>query len=282
MSKPIKKCETHGTRKSRDDQHCAWWKADSLSPHKSEPRWYEPWRLPLTPATWKFHPMKSDTQEQPENELPAAATVLWQLCLASSAAFPQRESIELEDTGFNGNKHPCHAVWGWVFAKGTSVLLFSSTAPSKGTPANLLILIIIILCGNNKTRLCSPCYFLWFGIFPLIKLEALKASIERMRSVHLMYYLIGLQQISLYSVSALNKCLFKGCTLCLFHTLNCTCFTARLRYFLSFFWDISLFLSQEDFLLPRRQLDVFIFWPVNCRFTLFPTPRQCSVQLGPL
>lgn len=62
--------------------------------------------------------------------------------------------------------------------------------------------------------------------FPLIKLEALKASIERMRSVHLMYYLIGLQQISLYSVSALNKCLFKGCSLCLFHTLNCTRFTA--------------------------------------------------------
>lgn len=184
---------------------------------KCEPRWYEPRRLSLTPATWKFHPLNSDTQEQPENELTAASTILWQLCLASSVAFPLCESIELEDTGLNGNKRPCHAVWGWVFAKGASVLLFFSTAPSKGTPANLLILIIIILCGNNKTRLCSPCYFLWLGIFPLIKLEVLKASIERMRSVHLMYYLIGLQQIWLYSVSALNKCLFKGCSLFISH-----------------------------------------------------------------
>lgn len=211
-----------------------------LIPSPQKPRWYEPWRLPLTPATWKFHPLNSDTQEQPENELPAAATVLWQLCLASSAAFPQRESIELEDTGFNGNKYPCHAVWGWVFATGTSVLLFFSTAPSKGTPVNLLILIIIILCGNNKTRLCSPCYFLWFGIFPRIKLEALKASIERMRSVHLMYYLIGLQQISLHRVSALNKCLFKGFSLCLFHTLNCTCFTAPPEVFSVLFLRHSL------------------------------------------
>lgn len=61
---------------------------------------------------------------------------------------------------------------------------------------------------------------------PLIKLEALKASIERVRSGRLMYYLIGLQQISLYSVSAVNKCLFKGCSLCLLHALNRTCFTA--------------------------------------------------------
>lgn len=188
-----------------------WWRTSWVaegglihSLQKSEPWWNEPRRLPLTLATWKFHSLNSDRQGQPENVLMAAATARWQLCL-DLLLFPQRESIELEDTGFNGNKH-CNAVWGCVFARGTSVLLFFSTAPSKGTPANLLILIIIILCGNNKSRLCSPCYFLWFGIFPLIELEVLKASIECMCSVHLMYYLIGVQQISLYSVSALNKC----------------------------------------------------------------------------
>lgn len=73
--------------------------------------------------------------------------------------------MELKDAAFNWNKQRRDAVWGGsAFARGAGVLLFSSTAPSKGTLANLLILIIIILCGKNKTRLCSSLSSLLFSL----------------------------------------------------------------------------------------------------------------------